>query len=258
MAFTSAAVIPWTRIIALSFDIFGTLVDWEGGIDRSARATALGPYLPERETFLRDLAKCDTEVQREHPTMLQRDIIAEGLQRYVKSLGLVEQGRLSQEEVDNACKEYGGQIGSYEAFPDTVEAIKRLGKHYKLFPLTNVDNKSFEGTMSYALKGLHFDAIYTAEDVGSYKPDPKNFHYLLDHLKQDYGIQKGDLVHVAQSLFHDHGPAKDFQLMSVWVDRKQSRIGAFDLTQEQYAYQLRVESLGELAEIVDRAFGTTS
>ena len=256
MAFTSAATIPWTRISALSFDIFGTLVDWETGIDSSARATALGPYLPEREQFMKSLAKIDTEVQKQHPTWLQSDVIAEGLRRYAKQIGVVEQGKLTQDQVDEASKEYGSKIGSYEAFPDTVEAIQRLGKHYKLIPLTNVDNQSFSGTLSYALKGCKFDAIYTAEDIGSYKPDPKNFHYLLDHLKQDFGVEKDDLVHVAQSLFHDHGPARDFQLMSVWVDRKGSRIGAHEETQETYAYQLRVESLEELANIVDAAFGS--
>jgi 2-haloalkanoic acid dehalogenase type II len=256
MAFTQAATIPWTRIKALSFDIFGTLVDWETGIDSSARATALGPYLPERRTFMQEIGIIDTQIQKQHPTMLQRDCIAEGLRQYAKKLKIVEDGKLTQEQVDQACKEYGSKIGEYEAFPDTADAIQRLGKHYKLVPLTNVDNQSFEGTLNKALKGCHFDAIYTAEDVGSYKPDPKNFHYLLDHLKQDFGVEKGDLVHVAQSLFHDHGPAADFQLMSVWVNRSGSRIGAHDQRpQDQYAFQLEVKSLGELATIVDAAFG---
>lgn len=104
-----------------------------------------------------------------------------------------------------------------------------------------------------------------------YKPDPKNFNYLLDHLKSDFGVEKGDLVHVAQSLFHDHGPARDFQLQSVWVNRQGSRIGAqHDASwvgahnelekgeQDVYAFQLEVKSLGELAAIVDAAFGVKS
>ncbi|KAK4560482.1 hypothetical protein LTR86_005679 [Recurvomyces mirabilis] len=272
MAFTQAATIPWTRIKALSFDIFGTLVDWETGIDSTARATALGPYLPERKQFMQALGKIDTVAQRNNPTMLQSDVIAEGLRQYAKQINVVQDGKLTQDQVEQACKDYGSKIGTYEAFPDTEDAIQRLSKHYKLFPLTNVDNKSFAGTMSHALKGCHFDAIYTAEDIGSYKPDAKNFHYLLDHLKSDFGVERGDLVHVAQSLFHDHGPARDFQLQSVWVNRQGSRIGAqHDGSwvgahgeggekgeQDVYAFQLEVKSLGELAAIVDAAFGVKS
>lgn len=258
MAFTSAANIPWTRVKALSFDIYGTLVDWEGGIVDSARATSLGPYLaPDRRQLLLDIERHDTAVQREQPTLLQRDVIAEGLRRYAKELKVVEEGKLTQQQVEEACKDYGGRIGTYPAFEDTVEAIQRLGKHYKLIPLTNVDNQSFSATLSGPLKGCDFDAIYTAEDIGSYKPDVKNFHYLLDHLKKDFGIEQADLVHVAQSLFHDHGPAKDLHLSSVWVDRKGFMGGEVEDSQTKFAYQLRVETLGELANIVDRAFGET-
>ncbi len=257
MAFTTAANVPWTRIRALSFDIFGTLVDWEGGIVSSARATSLGPHLPkDNKQFLLDIEKHDTPIQRDNPTWLQSDVIAEGLRQYaLQDLKVVEEGKLTEKEVDEACREYAGKIGTYPAFPDTVAAIKRLGKHYKLIPLTNVDNKSFAQTLSGPLKGCDFDAIYTAEDIGSYKPSLKNFHYLLDHLKQDFGIEKGDFCHVAQSLFHDHGPASEMQLMGVWVDRQGAMGGSVENAQERFGFQLRVTSLGELAEIVDVAFG---
>ncbi|TKA66759.1 hypothetical protein B0A55_09650 [Friedmanniomyces simplex] len=259
MAFTTASNIPWTRVRALSFDIFGTLVDWEGGIAASARATPLGPYLPaDHKELMLDIERHDTAVQREHPSWLQSDVIAEGLRRYaIQDLKVVEKGKLTEAELEKACKEYAGAIGTYPAFPDTVEAIQRLGKHYKLIPLTNVDNKSFAQTLSGALKGCDFDAIYTAEDIGSYKPDPRNFHYLLDHLKQDFGIEKGELCHVAQSLFHDHGPASEMQVMSVWVDRKGAMGGSPENAQEKFGFQSKVESLGELAGIVEAAFGSS-
>lgn len=256
MAFSTAANMPWTRIKALSFDIYGTLVDWEGGIATSARDTALGPYLPDdHKELMLGIEKHDTTVQRESPTMKQRDIIAEGLRRYAKELKVVEDGKLTQDQVDEAAKQYGSRIGGYPAFSDSVDAIQKLGKHYKLIPLTNVDNASFEQTLSGPLKGCHFDAIYTAEDIGSYKPDLKNFHYLLDHLKQDFGVEQAELCHVAQSLFHDHGPASQMQMQSVWVDRKGFMGGDNENAQDKFAFQLRVESLGELAAIVDAAFG---
>ena len=84
--------IKWTAIKALSFDIFGTLVDWENGIASTARATIIGPYLPEsHHQLLKDIERHDTTVQWETPGMKQPDVIAEGLRRYAHELGVVEQ-----------------------------------------------------------------------------------------------------------------------------------------------------------------------
>lgn len=254
--------IDWTSVKALSFDIYGTLIDWESGIYAAASSSALGPFLPSRATALAGIDKHDVAVQSEHPTMLQSDVIAEGLRRYAAELRLVVDGKLSQDEVDAAAKEYGSKIGEYPAFEDTVGAICTLGKRFKLIPLSNVDRASFQRTLDGPLKGCNFDAIYTAQDIGSYKPDLRNFRYLLEHAGADFGVVageskgegKGELVHVAQSLFHDHRPAKKVGLRSVWVDRKgligEKTHGGL----EDAGYELRVESLGELAGIVEEAF----
>lgn len=251
-----ASEIPWTGIKALSFDIYGTLIDWETGIYNTARESALGPFLPGRSEALNGIDDHDVQVQAEHPEMLQSEVIAEGLRRYAKDLKVVESGKLSQEEVDKATKAYGSKIGQYPAFQDTVRAIQTLAKYYKLVPLSNVDRASFSETLSGPLRGCNFDAVYTAQDIGSYKPDLKNFHYLLDHVKSDFGIGKSQLLHVAQSLFHDHRPAKQMGIQSVWIDRK-GLIGEKThgkQNQEEYGYALRVETLGELAAIVEEAF----
>jgi 2-haloalkanoic acid dehalogenase type II len=250
--------IAWNKVKALSFDIYGTLIDWENGIASSARGTALGPFLPkDHKKLLLDIEKHDTSVQRENPTLPQTKIISTGLKSYARELRVVEDGHLSQEQVDEAAESYSQQIGSYPAFTDTVAAIQSLGKRYKLIPLSNVDRSSFEKTLSGPLKGCHFDAIYTAEDIGSYKPDVRNFEYLLEHVQSDFGIGKDELCHVAQSLFHDHEPAKKFDLQGVWVDRS-GVMGAqtaksSDL-QGEFGFKLKVQSLGELAEIVEQAF----
>jgi 2-haloalkanoic acid dehalogenase type II len=250
-----ADTIPWTSIKALSFDIYGTLIDWENGIASAARSTALSLYLPySHKDLMIGIESHDVEVQREHPTMLQRDSIAEGLRRYAKQLGIVEKGYLTEREVEDAVKQYGGMIAGYPAFEDSVAAIQRLAKRYKLVPLTNVDQQSFEGTMAGPLKGCEFDAVCTAEEIGSYKPDLKNFHFLLKTLKEDFGVEKEDLVHVAQGLYHDHGPAKELGLKSVWVDRGGVMGGDPEGAQEKYGFQLRVETLRELADIVDKAW----
>lgn len=117
--------IEWLSVKALSFDIYGTLIDWESGIYNAARASAVGPYLPSRSETLNGIDDHDVKVQAENPTMLQSDVIAEGFRRYVHDLGVVAAGKLSQDDVDKAAKEYGAKIGQYPAFDDTVKAINR-------------------------------------------------------------------------------------------------------------------------------------
>ncbi len=93
------------------------------------------------------------------------------------------------------------------AFPDTVPALQTLKKYYKLVILSNIDNESIARTVSGPLKGVDFDAVYTAENIGSYKPDLKNFRYLVENVKE-LGVEKGEILHTAQSLTHDCVPAK--------------------------------------------------
>jgi 2-haloalkanoic acid dehalogenase type II len=117
---------------------------------------------------------------------------------------------------------FGASVPDWPAFPDTVTALRYLQRHYKLVILSNVDRASFEG--SNARLGVTFDAIHTAQDVGSYKPDPANFRYLLDRLAAA-GHSPGEILHTAQSLFHDHAPAQAIGLASAWIDRRQDRPG---------------------------------
>ncbi|QIX02080.1 hypothetical protein AMS68_007597 [Peltaster fructicola] len=122
----TTSAIPWTHIKAMSFDIFGTLVDWEGGMWAGVKASAIGPYVHDRQQVMAMLSKHDNAIQVESPTMLQRDVIAEGLKRTAIELKLVGAGKLTEVDLDATAKEYGNTIGSYEAFPDTVDAIRRL------------------------------------------------------------------------------------------------------------------------------------
>ncbi len=88
--------------------------------------------------------------------------------------------------------------------------------------LSNVDRASFAATLPRL--GVPFDAVFTAQDIGSYKPDPRNFAYLVDRLAA-MGIAKTDILHTAQSLFHDHAPANAAGLASAWIDRRQDAAG---------------------------------
>jgi 2-haloacid dehalogenase len=86
-----------------------------------------------------------------------------------------------------------------------------------------VDRISFR--CSNARLKVDFDAIYSAQDIESYKPNPKNFEYMLKRLKDDFGLEKRDILHTAQSLFHDHAPANRFGLASAWIDRRHAEQG---------------------------------
>ncbi len=112
--------------------------------------------------------------------------------------------------------------------------------------LSNVDRDSFAG--SNKRLGVAFDAIYTAQDVGSYKPDPRNFDYLLAR-QAELGVPKERILMTAQSLFHDHGPAKRVGLRSAWIDRRhaQDGWGATMPPPDGAAYDLRFDSMGDLA-----------
>lgn len=117
-----------------------------------------------------------------------------------------------------------------------------------------MDHKSYNGTLSGPLAGCPFTTSYLAEDIGSYKPNLANFHYLLDHLKSDYGIEQENVCHVAQSLFHDQEPAKKMGLRSVWVDRYgilQEMGRSWEDVQGEFGMVGRVGSLGELADLVE-------
>src|SRR6266705_138266 len=101
-------------------------------------------------------------------------------------------------------------------------ALQYLKKFYKLIILSNVDNRTFG--FSNAKLQVEFDALYTAEDIGAYKPSDRNFDYMLDHIGQ-LGLQKSDLLHTAESLFHDHEPANRHDIASCWIYRRHAQEG---------------------------------
>jgi 2-haloalkanoic acid dehalogenase type II len=137
-------------------------------------------------------------------------------------------------------------VGEWPAFPDSAEALAYLKGHFKLIILSNVDRASFAG--SNRRLAVEFDEIFTAEDIGSYKPNLRNFEYLLEHLAAN-GVGKDDLLHVAQSLFHDHVPANRMGIASAWIDRRHDKpgAGATVLPDPMPHFDFRFTSLGELA-----------
>ncbi|MCI0431215.1 MAG: HAD-IA family hydrolase, partial [Rhodospirillales bacterium] len=185
------------------------------------------------ETF----AQFESRQQAETPDMLYCDLLAAVYRRLAQHWAVAA----SEEE----CRRFGNSIPDWPAFPDTVEALRHLKRHHKLVILSNVDRKSFAS--SNQRLGVQFDAIYTAEDIGSYKPDPRNFAYMLERLAA-LGYGRADILHVAQSLFHDHAPANAAGLASVWIDRRHEAEGwgATKPPKKTPRYARRFASLAEL------------
>ena len=132
-------------------------------------------------------------------------------------------------------------------FPTQPGALAYLKQHYKLVILSNVDNENF--SFSNRKLGVDFDAIYTAEDIGSYKPSLSNFEYMLARLAER-GIAKDVILHTAESMFHDHKPANAVGLKSCWIYRRHADEG-FGATMhpgDMPAYDFRFTSMGELAK----------
>lgn len=145
------------------------------------------------------------------------------------------------------CLAYGKSVRNWPAFEDSADALQYLKKYYKLVILSNIDNDGF--TASQAKLHVEFDAIITAEDVGSYKPSPRNFEYMLDKLGAR-GIREEKILHTAESLFHDHKPANAFGLASCWIYRRHSQTG-FGATMNpggQPTVNFRFNSMAELAK----------
>ena len=196
----------------LSFDCYGTLIDWEAGLWAAYQPLleAQSGDVPDRTAILEAHARAEPVAEAEHRTASYETILAMAHEQVAAEFGLA-----TTEAMDAAV---GASIGDWPAFPDSTEALRRLGSRYKLVILSNISAVGIAASIERL--GVEFDAVYTAEAIGSYKPDDANFEYLLKHVQADFGVGKEGLVHVAQSLYHDHVPAKRHGLTNVWIDRQ--------------------------------------
>ncbi len=224
----------------LTFDCYGTLIDWESGM-----TAALAPLTDRldrelsRDEILAAHGRHEVRQEAQTPTRPYRDLLAIVYRR------LAEEWRVpvTWEE----CERYGESVADWPAFPDSGEALAYLKTHYDLVILSNVDNRSFAA--SNTKLGVSFDAVYTAEDIGSYKPSDRNFEYMLAGLA-DLGHDKSEVLHTAESLFHDHAPANRHGLASCWIHRRhdQEGFGATAIPEQMPRWDFRFESMAALAE----------
>jgi 2-haloacid dehalogenase len=230
-----------TDFKVLTFDCYGTLIDWETGIWNALQPLiSAGGLKLDREEALARFGKLESELEETGPSLRYSTLLAAVHARLARDLGVNIHADLNER--------FGGSVPDWPAFPDSAEALAYLKRHYRLVILSNVDRTSFAA--SNRKLGVTFNAIYTAEDIGSYKPDPRNFAHLLAHLEADLGLKPGDVLHTAQSLFHDHVPAERVGLARAWIDRRfgMAGSGATQIPANQPKVDFHFKSMAELAE----------
>jgi FMN phosphatase YigB (HAD superfamily) len=283
-AIDSTSTRPLTSYKAIIFDVYGTLIDWESGI-----YDALKPILPRawtRKDSLRAFLAVESDLQAKHPDMLYSELLArihEELERRLKDSGAVKgssedvvhttstggsdapesssaaSSAAAESTVVDAHAAFAASIAQWQPFPDTVPALRKLAKYYKLTVLSNVDRASF--TRTHELLSIPsssgstspFTLVLTAQDVGAYKPSLVGFSTLLDRITSDKASfgpieRREDVLSVACSLPHDHAPANALGLDSVFIDRPGTEMLPSVLDGVRYTW--RFESLGEFADAV--------
>jgi 2-haloalkanoic acid dehalogenase type II len=209
-----------TDFEAMSFDCYGTLIDWETGLK-----AVLVPWARQRglslggEELLTEYARIEAAAEADHPADPYPDILARSMRLLGDNLGAEVTG-------DDAAR-LAGSVPDWPAFPDSHDALTALAGRYQLIILSNVDRDSFAA--SNRRLGVRFTSILTAQDIGSYKPSLRNFEYALSDLERTFGTKKTDILHTAQSIFHDVVPARTVGLATMWINRRKS-VGGWGAT----------------------------
>jgi 2-haloacid dehalogenase len=217
----------------ISFDCYGTLIDWESGILPVLR-TLLGNHgqsLPDA-ALLELYGEFEAEAES-GPYQSYRDV----LQAVVRAFA----NRLHFEASSAEIRSLGESVRAWPPFPDTVRALHELQKRYKLAVISNIDDDLFAETRKHL--GVEFDGVITAERARSYKPSINNFQIALRTL----ALSPDRLLHAAQSIYHDVVPARSLGISTVWVNRKSARPGVGAVRASLGKPDLEVPDLASLA-----------
>lgn len=203
--------IDFTNYDALTFDCYGTLIDWETGI-----LNALRPILAAHGTHRGDEALLEAYARHEAaleagPYLIYRDVLAGSLRTLGEELGFSPS--------DEELRAFSGSVVDWPAFEDSADALQQLKQHFRLGVITNCDDDLFAA--SNPRLGVEFGWIITAQQAKCYKPGLRGFELAFERID----VPRDRILHVAQSLFHDHVPAKQIGMSTVWIDRRAGREG---------------------------------
>ncbi|MEG4807283.1 haloacid dehalogenase type II [Microcoleus sp. F8-D3] len=231
-------MLEFNQFEVVSFDCYGTLIDWESGI-----LSALKQLLSNREIDSSDegilelFAEFESELENPNNYYIKyRDI----LQKIVKKFGQKFDFAPTETEINGLVD----SVKNWQPFPDTVAALSALKQKYKLAVISNIDDDLFAGTAKH-LK-VELDWLITAEQVRSYKPSTRNFEIALETM----GIAPAKLLHVAQSVYHDIVPAASMGISTVWVNRRHDKPGSGATMPASGKPDLEVPDLKTLVEII--------
>jgi 2-haloacid dehalogenase len=206
-----AAVLDLRTFEVMTFDCYGTLIDWEAGIWQALRPV-LGNHGIRMggDQALELFGELESEAERgqylEYRTVLR--MVLEG---FGSGLGFTPNA--------SELQRFSESVRDWPAFPDSARALQALKKKYELAILSNIDDDLF--AYSAQRLGIQFDYVITAQQARSYKPSPNNFHLAIERI----GLPTSQILHVAQSLYHDIAPARALGLSTVWINRRHGKPG---------------------------------
>ena len=221
----------------ITFDCYGTLIDWESGLLAALRPMFLrhSKAIPDQQ-LLEEYGEAEAALEA-GPYLRYREVLAQSVQQMGCRLGVpvsAEQGSV-----------FAGSLVRWEPFPDTVSALQSLSKKFRLGIISNIDDDLF--AESSKKLGVEFDFVVTAQQVKSYKPSLRNFEEAL----RRGGLSKEQVLHAGQSLYHDIAPANALGIQNVWVNRPSVRPGSGAAKPSVATPTYQVSSLAELAELAE-------
>ncbi len=219
----------------LTFDCYGTLIDWERGLLAAMRPVLASLAVDATDDDLLERYARHEAALEAGPYLRYRDVLARGMGEVARELGV--------EPSTQELAAFGGSVADWPAFPDSAAALARLRSRYALVVITNCDDDLFAA--SNRRLGVEFAHVITAQQAGSYKPSHHNFELAFERID----APRARILHVAQSLFHDHVPAKELGLSTVWVNRRRDRPGSGATPAAAATPDLVVPDMASLADL---------
>src|SRR3954452_25500628 len=229
------ATIDFGAVDVLTFDCYGTLIDWERGI-----LAGLRPLVGASSTRISDDALLERYGAAEAtieagPYRRYREVLARAAEQVARELGATPD--------DEALAAFGGSVVDWPAFPDSAAALARIKTRFRLAVITNCDDDLFAA--SNRRLGVEFDAIVTAQEAGAYKLNHRGFQLAFQRL----GVPRDRILHVAQSLFHDHVASKELGLATAWINRRHGREGSGETPLVSVEPDVTATSMAEFADL---------
>ena len=232
-------MIKFSKFRALSFDCYGTLIDWERGIEElvSPWSAAIDAQSPT-EILLETFALHQAKYQQVRPALRYSEVLRRTWREIEREFGW-------QPDLSHA-NSFADSVETWPPFPDTVKSLRYFQRFHRLAILSNVDNCSLSKTLK--LLQVPFDLTVTSQDTGVYKPSLAVFEKAIT-LLEDMGISKNEILHIAQSKHHDISPGRALGLTTVWVNRRFDQKGSGATLATDAEPHLEVKSLQELVSV---------